>query len=127
MRAFQKAGLDEFVGEWVGGAEYPAAGSPGAMTHAGVPSRWSTPTASARTARSPPTIRTDSRLTRGTYEIIDDRTLTHVDPPIPARFRIEDDTATFDAVLPNCKTEGCREAAAYVVSVFFPRTYKRAD
>jgi hypothetical protein len=67
------------------------------------------------------------QVDEGTYEIIDDRTLTHVDPPIPARFRIEDDTATFDAVLPNCKTEGCREAAAYVVSVFFPRTYKRAD
>jgi alpha/beta hydrolase fold len=61
----------------------------------------------------------------GTYTPVDDRTFTLGDPPVTVHYRIEGDKATFDVVDPACQTKRCRESAAYVTSVFFPRTYER--
>jgi hypothetical protein len=59
------------------------------------------------------------------YSPVDDRTFTLGDPPVVVHYRIDGDKATFDVVIPDCKTKRCRESAAYVTSVFFPRVYER--
>ena len=61
----------------------------------------------------------------GTYSRVDRHTFTLGDPPVPVRYRITGNTATFDVVVPHCKDAPCRKSTAYVVSAFFPHTYKR--
>ena len=43
----------------------------------------------------------------GKYKKVDDRTLTLGDPPVTVRYEIDGDEATFDVVLPDCKTKPC--------------------
>jgi hypothetical protein len=61
----------------------------------------------------------------GTYTKVNGHTFTLGNPPIPVRYRINGNTATFDVVIPHCKDARCRKSTAYVVSAFFPRTYNR--
>jgi hypothetical protein len=56
----------------------------------------------------------------GTYTKVNGRTFTLGEPPVPVRYRIKGDTATFDVVVPDCQNARCRESTAYVVSAFFP-------
>jgi hypothetical protein len=65
------------------------------------------------------------QVDEGTYTPVDDRTFTLGDPSVTVHYRIEGDRATFDVGEPTCQTKRCRESAAYVTSVFFPRTYER--
>jgi hypothetical protein len=67
------------------------------------------------------------RVDDGTYVVHGNR-LTIGQPPDDgrtARFEIDGDEATFHAIVPDCRDESCRQAAAFAIATFFPRTYRR--
>ena len=66
------------------------------------------------------------QLDEGTYRKVDSHTFTLGEPPVPVRYVIKGDSATFDVQVPDCKDARCRKSTAYVVSAFFPRIYQRA-
>jgi len=52
------------------------------------------------------------QVDEGTYTKVNGRTFTLGEPPVPVRYRIKGDTATFDVVIPDCKNARCRESTA---------------
>jgi hypothetical protein len=69
-----------------------------------------------------------AQVDEGTYTILDHRTLLLSRPPleIEVRYRIDDDMATFDLLIPPaCESHQCLQAAALGIGTFFPRTYRR--
>jgi hypothetical protein len=67
------------------------------------------------------------QVDEGTYKKVNSHTFTLGEPPVPVRYVIKGDTATFDVEVPHCKDARCRKSTAYVVSAFFPRIYKRIN
>lgn len=48
------------------------------------------------------------------------------DPDIPLRYRIDDETLTFDAVMPDqCSSMNCRDQFAFAVSLYAVGTWRR--
>ncbi|MDQ3728074.1 MAG: hypothetical protein M3355_00640 [Actinomycetota bacterium] len=122
LRAFEQAGLDHLVSEWV--EDYP-----GQKPTDSDPCQGTKPIEhSHRFGESGSFASYDAngqQVDDGSYTPVDDRTFTLGNPPVNVHYRIEGDKATFDVVIPDCKTNGCEESTAYVTSVFFPRTYDR--
>lgn len=122
LRAFQEAGLDDLVSEWV--TDYP-----------GLKSTDSDPCHGAKPVEHSHGFGEDGsfasydangqQVDDGSYITVDDRTFILADPGVTVHYRIEGDEATFKVVLPDCTTERCQESNAYVTSVFFPRVYER--
>jgi hypothetical protein len=125
VRAFKEAGLDDLVSEWV--EDYPGQKSSDSdPCHGAKPIEHSHGFGESGSFASYDA--NGQQVDDGSYTTVDDRTFTLGDPPVTVHYRIEGDTATFDVVIPkNCTTKRCRESAAYVTSVFFPRVYERAD
>jgi hypothetical protein len=122
VRAFREAGLDDLVSEWV--EDYP-----GQKPTASNPCQGARPIEHSHGFGESGSFasydQNGQQVDDGIYTLVDDRTLTLGDPPVAVHYRIEGDRATFDVVAPDCKTKRCRESAAYVTSVFFPRVYQR--
>jgi hypothetical protein len=122
VRAFKEAGLDDLVSEWV--EDYPGQKPTEAdPCHGAKPIQHSHGFGEDGSFASYD--ENGEQVDDGTYVAVDDRTFTLGDPPVTVHYRIEGDKATFDVVDPACKPKRCRESAAYVTSVFFPRTYER--
>jgi hypothetical protein len=126
LRAFEQAGLQDYIDEWIGGAEYP-----GQSPTPGDPCRGAKPVEHSHRFGADGGFASfddvGQQVDDGSYAPVDDHTLTLGKPPITVRYAIEGDNATFDVVVPECKSKACEESAAYVVSVFFPREYERVD
>ena len=122
LRAFKEAGLDDLVSEWV--TEYP-----GLRPTDSDPCHGAKPIEHSHGFGANGSFASydadGQQVDEGSYTPVDDRTFTLGDPPVDVHYRIEGDKATFDVVLPDCTTKRCRESAAYVTSVFFPRVYER--
>jgi hypothetical protein len=122
LQAFRDAGLDDFVSEWV--SDYPGLKPTDSdPCHGANPIKHSHGFGANGSFASYDPI--GRQVDDGRYVAVDDRTLTLGDPPVTVHYRIEGDKATFDVVVPDCKSKRCLESAAYVTSVFFPRTYQR--
>jgi hypothetical protein len=122
LRAFKEAGVPEpGVGEW---AEFP-----GQNPTESDPCQGAKPVEHSHSFGENGSFASydenGQQVDEGRYTPVDDRTFTLGDPPVTVRYRIEGDEATFDVVVPDCKTKRCRESLAYVTSVFFPRVYER--
>jgi hypothetical protein len=122
VRALKEAGLDDLVSEWV--EEYP--GQEPTDTD---PCRGAKPIEHSHGFGEDGSFASydanGQQVDDGRYTPVDDRTFTLGDPPVTVHYRIDGDEATFDVVVPDCTKKACRESAAYVTSVFFPRTYER--
>ncbi|MBA3408810.1 MAG: hypothetical protein H0U06_12290 [Solirubrobacterales bacterium] len=127
VRAFKKAGLDEFVREWVAG-NYPGVSSE-KVDASSDPCRGAKPVKHSHSLGEDGAFASYDQagmpVDDGTYKEVDDGTFTLSEPPIRLRYKIDGDKATFKVAVPDCKAKRCRESAAYVVSAFFPRTYER--
>jgi hypothetical protein len=122
LRAFQQAGLDDLVSEWV--TDYPGlTPTDSDPCHGAKPIGHSHGFGESGSFASYDA--NGQQVDEGSYTPVDDRTFTLGDPPVVVHYRIDGDKATFDVVIPNCKTKRCRESLAYVTSVFFPRVYER--
>ena len=126
LRALQNAGLEKLGAEWVAGEEYP-----GQRPSESDPCRGAKPMQHSHSfdeffdGSFASYDQNGQQVDDGKYKKVDDRTLTLGDPPVTVRYEIDGDEATFDVVLPDCKTKPCQESTAYVISVFFPRVYER--
>ena len=126
LRALQNAGLEKLGAEWVAHEEYP-----GQRPSESDPCRGAKPMRHSHSFDefTPGSFasydQNGQQVDDGKYKKVDDRTLTLGDPPVTVRYEIDGDEATFDVVLPDCKTKPCQESTAYVISVFFPRVYER--
>ena len=126
VRALQQAGLDEFVGDFVAGSEYP-----GHRPSESDPCRGAKPMVHSHSfdeffdGSFASYDQNGQQVDDDEYRKIDDRTLTLGKPPVTVHYRIDGDRATFDVVVPDCKTKQCEKSTAYVISVFFPRVYER--
>jgi hypothetical protein len=124
LRAFKEAGLPApGVGEW---AEFPGQNpTHGDLCHGAKPVEHSHSFGENGAFASYD--ENGQQVDEGSYTPVDDRTFTLGDPPVVVHYRIDGDKATFDVVVPDCKTERCLGSLAYVTSVFFPRVYKRVE
>jgi hypothetical protein len=63
----------------------------------------------------------------GTYEVAGQDTFILSRPPFESevRYQVEEDTATFEVVVPDCDDKQCQAGAALAIATFFPRTYER--
>jgi hypothetical protein len=122
LRAFKQADLNDLVSEWV--TEYP-----GLTPTNSDPCQGAKPIEHSHGFGESGSFASydanGQQVDEGSYTPVDDRTFTLGDPPVVVHYRIDGDKATFDVVIPDCKTKRCRESAAYVTSVFFPRVYER--
>jgi hypothetical protein len=122
VQAFKEAGLDDLVSEWV--EDYPGQKPTDSdPCHGAKPVEHSHGFGESGSFASYDA--NGQQVDAGTYTPVDDRTFTLGDPPVAVQYRIEGDKATFDVVIPDCQGKRCRESAAYVTSVFFPRVYER--
>jgi hypothetical protein len=123
------AGLDELAPDFIGGAEYPGAQRP--RVTASDPCRGAKPVQHSHSFAEDGSFasydQNGQQVDEDSYKTVDDRTLTLGKPPVTVHYQIEGDKATFDVVIPDCKTRKCQFSTAYVISVFFPRVYERAD
>ena len=128
VRALKQAGLGEFAREWVADAEYPGA-SAKKVAPGKDPCRGAKPMKHSHSFGQYSTFasfnQNGQRVHYGNYSRVGPLAFTLSDPPVTVRYRIKGDEATFKVVAPHCKAKTCRESAAFVISTFFPRTYKR--
>ena len=125
VRAFEKAGVARIGREFLGG-EYE-----GQREGARDPCKGAKPKEHSHGFQADGAFASfdqdGQQVDEGTYKSVDSHTFTLGEPPVPVRYVIKGDTATFDVEVPRCKNAECRTSTAYVVSAFFPRTYKRIE
>lgn len=61
----------------------------------------------------------------GSYQMVDDRTITFPSSDVTVHFSIEDETLLFEVVVPDPCVGSCREATAWALSAFYPGPFQR--
>ena len=61
----------------------------------------------------------------GSYQIVDNRTLTFPSSDVTVHFSMEGDTLMFEVVVPESCVGSCREANAWALSAFYPGPFQR--
>jgi hypothetical protein len=61
----------------------------------------------------------------GSYQIVDDSTITFPSSDVTVHFSIEDDTLMFEVVVPDPCVGSCREVNAWALSAFYPGPFQR--
>ena len=63
----------------------------------------------------------------GSYQIVDNRTITFPSSDVTVHFSIEGDTLMFEVVIPEPCVGSCREANAWALSAFYPGPFQRVS
>jgi hypothetical protein len=129
VAALRSAGLEAYVGQMLTGQYRPE--PPGQIA------RDRNPCRGARSFEHSHGFESDggfasfdesgAQVDEGTYRTSGDM-LTVSRPPfdVTVRYRVSEDTATFDLKAPtDCETKRCRDTVALAIGTFFPRTYWR--
>jgi hypothetical protein len=61
----------------------------------------------------------------GSYQVVDDRTITFPSSDVTVHFSFEGDTVMFEVVVPDSCVGSCRNNTAWALSAFYPGPFQR--